>query len=82
MQECPFKIDTSDGNNQGIHLSNNQFINRILWGFALPALTVKSGWTPYVYYTTPYTVPCYTALNLLQIYWAHFLEKWGNQSKR
>ena len=59
-----------------INASNNQFVNRILRWYALPALTVKSVWTPYVYYTTLYTMPCYTAF--MRIYWAHFLEKWGN----
>ena len=66
MQECPFTIDTSNRDNQGIiNFSYNQFVNRIL--------TVKSGWTPYVYYTMLYTMPCYTAF--MRIYWAHFLEK-------
>ena len=59
-----------------INASNNQFVNRILRWYTLPALTVKSVWTPYVYYTMLYTMPCYTAF--MRIYWAHFLEKWGN----
>ena len=59
-----------------INASNNQFVNRILRWYALPALTVKSVWTPYGYYTTLYTMPCYTAF--MRIYWPHFLEKWGN----
>ena len=42
--------------------------------------TLKSGWTPYVYYTTPYSIPRYTIF--MRIYWAHVSEKLGNQSKR
>ena len=30
IQECPFEFNTSYGNDQRIHFSNNQFINRIL----------------------------------------------------
>ena len=63
-----------------INFSYNQFVNRILCWYALPALTVKSGWTPYVYYTTLYSMPCYTAF--MRIYWAPLLQKRGNQSKR
>ena len=40
--------------------------------------TSKSGWTPYVYYTTLYSTPRYTIFR--RIYWAReLLEKWGNQ---
>ena len=43
--------------------------------------TSKSGWTPYVYYTTLYSTPRHTIFR--RIYWAReLLEKWGNQSKR
>ena len=42
--------------------------------------TFKSGWTPYVYYITLYSIPRYTIF--IRIYWAQFLEKWGNQSER
>ena len=42
--------------------------------------TLKSGWTPYVYYTTLYSIPRYTIF--MRIYWAHVSEKLGNQSKR
>ena len=31
--------------------------------------TLKSGWTPYVYYTTLYSIPRYTIFT--RIYWAH-----------
>ena len=38
--------------------------------------TSKSGWTPYVYYTTLYSTPRYTIFR--RIYWAQeLLEKWG-----
>ena len=37
--------------------------------------TFKSGWTPYVYYTTLYSIPRYT-LYFKRIYWAgELLEK-------
>ena len=42
--------------------------------------SLKSGWTPYVYYTTPYSVPRYTVF--MRIYWVHFLAEWENQSNR
>ena len=32
MQESQFEFDTSYGNDQRIHLTNNKFINRILGG--------------------------------------------------
>ena len=32
--------------------------------------TIKSGWTPNVYYTTLYSIPCYTTFTW--VYWAHF----------
>ena len=58
-----------------------QIINRILWGYALPDLTVKSGWTPYVslilHNAIHYTMLYCIYANLLGTY----LEKWGNQSK-
>ena len=42
--------------------------------------SLKSGWTPYVYYTTLYTVPRYT--KFMRIYWVHFLAEWENQSNQ
>ena len=44
MQECWFEFDTSYRNDKRIqvHFSNNQFINRILGGYAWLVLTVKS----------------------------------------
>ena len=46
-------------------------------------VTSKSGWTPYVYYTTLYSIPRYSTYFNMRIYWARELsEKWGNQSKR
>ena len=42
MQECRFEFDTSYRNDYWIHFSNNQFINRILEGYAWPALTVSA----------------------------------------
>ena len=42
--------------------------------------SLKSGWTPYVYYTTLYSVPHYTIF--MRIYWVHFLAEWENQSNR
>ena len=43
--------------------------------------TSKSGWTPYVYYTTLYSTPGYYYIR--RIYWGReLLEKWGNQRKR
>ena len=46
-------------------------------------VTSKSGWTPYVYYTTLYSIPPYSTYFNMRIYWARELsEKWGNQSKR
>ena len=45
--------------------------------------TSKSCWTPYVYYTTLYSIPRYTMYFNMRIYWAEELsEKWGNQSRR
>ena len=41
--------------------------------------TLKSGWTPYVYYTTLYSIPPYTIF--MRIYWAHFLRKVGKSEK-
>ena len=41
--------------------------------------TLKSGWTPYVYYTTLYSIPSYTIF--IRIYWGLFLEKWENQHR-
>ena len=44
--------------------------------------TSKSGWTPYVYYTTLYAIPSKTTY-YKGIYWAgELLEKWGNQRRR
>ena len=43
--------------------------------------TLKSGWTPDVYYTTLYSIP-WSHTIFMQIYWAHFWEKWGNKRRR
>ena len=42
--------------------------------------TSKSGWTPYVYYTTVSSVTRYTIF--MRICWACFWEKWENLRKK
>ena len=39
-------------------------------GFLTEMDTIKSGWTPNIYYATLYSIPCYTTF--MQVYWAHF----------
>ena len=67
---------------RGVHMPcwdsvgvNSNCTMGLFWD-AIASLISKSGWTPYVYYRTPRREP------FLRAYWADFLKKWGNQSKR
>ena len=79
-----FYLNTTQSNS--LTCNNTATLDTTKWTVPLKRVvtrmdTSKSGWTPYVYYTTLYSTPRYTIFR--RIYWAReLLEKWGNQSKR